>query len=236
MKIIAIIPARYDSTRFPGKPLIDLKGKTMIQRVYERVDSSQAFDQVLVATDDERIYNHVLSWGGEVVMTQNTHVSGTDRCAEVLQKNDAHWVVNIQGDEPLIDQTLLKEISKELKSGNSEIVSAYRAIDQQEAQDPNVVKVVMSDSGRALYFSRSIIPFERNKQELPYYQHIGVYGFSANTLAKLAQLPASKLENKEGLEQLRWLSNDYSIKMLPTSYQSIAIDTPEDVEKVVQRL
>lgn len=235
MKLIAVIPARYASTRFPGKPLIDLKGKSMIQRVYESVVNAGVFDQVIVATDDSRIESHVKSWNGNLVMTSPSHVSGTDRCAEVITDLKEGMVVNIQGDEPLIDAQLLKDVVNQLKQG-SKIVSAYRTITKDQASDENVVKVVCSSTRKAMYFSRSKIPFERNQSTVSYKQHIGVYGFDVETLKKLTKLPVSPLETMESLEQLRWLENDYSMDMVETNYTSIAIDVPEDVPKVLALL
>lgn len=236
--IIGIIPARYDSSRFPGKPLVDLNGKTMIQRVYEQCSKSKLLDKVVVATDDQRIFDEVTSFGGEVQMTANTHKSGTDRCNEVLQHYpNTSIIINIQGDEPLIDPEEIDKLVSVFDNEKADVATLIKEMSFSEINNSNFVKVVTSVTGKALYFSRSPIPFERNKnQDQKFYQHIGIYGYRKEALETVSKLPVSSLELTEGLEQLRWLENDINIFTEKSDFQSLAIDTPEDVEKVLQRL
>lgn len=241
MKFIAIIPARYASTRFPGKPLAVLGGKTVIQRVYEQV--AGVLDEAVVATDDERIYEAVKAFGGKVEMTSTAHRSGTDRCYEAYCKQGAAYdvVVNVQGDEPFIrpEQLLaLKACFDDPATEIATLVKPFAAEDGVAAlENPNSPKVVLDGSNRALYFSRSVIPYLRNvlREEWltqhTFYKHIGIYAFRAEVLKAVTALPQSSLELAESLEQLRWLENGYKIGVGITSTETIGIDTPEDLAK-----
>lgn len=243
---IAIIPARYASTRFPGKPLANINGKTMIRCVYERV--ATVIDRVVVATDDERIFCEVESFGGQVVMTSANHRSGTDRCAEALdilekeKKWEADVVINIQGDEPFIRQEQIQAINSCFTDDTVEIATLVRPFDDaDELINPNRVKVVIDTNSNALYFSRSVIPFIRRTgnedwlQHHKYYQHIGMYAFRAGILKTIVTLNVSFLEKAESLEQLRWLENGYRIKTVITHYESYCIDTPDDLRNIIQK-
>lgn len=244
MKFIGIIPARYASTRFPGKPLADMAGKPMIQRVYEQVQD--VLDAVCVATDDSCIEAAVRAFGGNVVMTSDQHKSGTDRCYEAYCKigNGYDTVVNIQGDEPFIQPEQI-EILKSCFIDDSiqiaTLVKPFRPDDDFETTlfNANSPKVVLNKNNEAMYFSRSIIPYLRGKQYtewLPnhtYYKHIGLYAYRAAILKEITQLPQSPLELAESLEQLRWLENGYKIKVGITRQETIGIDTPEDMEKAL---
>jgi 3-deoxy-manno-octulosonate cytidylyltransferase (CMP-KDO synthetase) len=239
MKSLGIIPARYASTRFPGKPLAMIGNKSMIQRVYEQAIQSK-LDRVMVATDDQRIFDHVISFGGLVMMTSVDHTTGTERCAEATMKISETFdlVINIQGDEPFIDPRLLNLIIGCFDTSGIEIATAARKIDTaDDLISPNVVKVVTDDTGKALYFSRSPIPYLRNTpqqswtQHHTYFSHIGIYAYRTEILKKLIKLPAHPLEQAESLEQLRWLVHGFTIKVVETHYQSISIDTPEDLAK-----
>jgi 3-deoxy-manno-octulosonate cytidylyltransferase (CMP-KDO synthetase) len=292
MKILGVIPARYASTRFMGKPLVDINGKSMIQRVYEQAKQCKSLARVVVATDDERIFKHVESFGGDVVMTADTHQSGTDRCAEVvenlnfeiqtafLNSDDAPIigkitprfdniftaVINIQGDEPFIQPEQIEKVADILRGGgisNSKFQDskfqdseptkasnvkrqtdfgiatlAKRLDNQEDIESPNVVKVVFDIQGKALYFSRSPIPFIRNLDKSvwaksgQFFKHIGLYGYKTSVLLDIARLPPSNLEKTESLEQLRWLENGYEIGVAETDLETIGIDTPEDLKKI----
>lgn len=238
MRKLAIIPARYESSRFPGKPLIDLKGKAMIQRVYEGVEGADVFDKTVVATDDQRIFDHVLSFGGEAIMTSKNHESGTDRCGEVIQKySDYDVVVNIQGDEPLVDKQQLEQLISAFDDSNVQIATlGTPKISKEEYNDSNRIKIVLDHNNDALYFSRSAIPFERNKNEYPFLRHIGLYGFKASVLSRLVSLKPTRLEKTESLEQLRWLFYGHKIRVVETLIETPNIDVPEDVEAVLQIL
>ena len=242
MKCIAIIPARYASTRFPGKPLVAINGKPMVQHVYERALSSGLFQKVIVATDDHRIQSAVTDFGGEVVMTDNTHQSGTDRCGEVIEglKDSYDVVINIQGDEPFIQHEQLEELVNLFQSTPAQIGTLKKAISNAEdVFDSNVVKVVSGLDKRALYFSRNPIPFVREVEKENwydkqiFYKHLGIYGYRFEVLKELAQLNPSVLELSESLEQLRWLENGYQIFIAETQHESIGIDTREDLSKIV---
>lgn len=242
-KVLAIIPARYASTRLPGKPLLDLGGKSMIQRVYEQVLKCSSIDDIIIATDDERISNEALNFGGKALMTAPHHQSGTERCGEILQlmANKFDIVVNIQGDEPFIQPEQIAEVLMPFENDETQIATLIRSIrDSESISNPNVVKVTASKSGKALYFSRSPIPFIRDYSaenwlnEGRFYQHVGMYAYKASTLLEINQLPMSTLEKMEKLEQLRWLENDYSITVKETSHHNFGIDTPEDLEKAKQ--
>ena len=292
MKILGVIPARFASTRFPGKPLVMINGKSMIQRVYEQAKKCKSLARIVVATDDERIFKHVQSFGGEAMMTADTHQSGTDRCAEVVGRLNFEIqtafldsdtapiigkitprfegiftaVINIQGDEPFIqpeqiekvveilrgplikneklkiknsDNAVLQTSNFKLETSNFDMATLAKQIDNQEDIDnPNVVKVVLGAGGSALYFSRSPIPFLRNidrkewAKSGQFFKHIGLYGYKTNVLLDLAQLSPSNLEKLESLEQLRWLENGYAIGVAQTNLETIGIDTPEDLKKI----
>lgn len=238
MKIVGIIPARYESSRFPGKPLIDLKGKSMIRRVYEGASKSEMLSDVIVATDDERIFQHVHDFGGKVKMTSKNHTTGTDRCGEIASSIEADVVINIQGDEPLVNPMQLDALCKAFINENVQIATLGIPMkeDLSDLHDPNRIKIALNAFGEALYFSRSPIPFERVAKDYPYLRHIGLYAFRKQTLLELTQLEPCKLEETESLEQLRWLYNGYKIQVVETDIETPNIDSPEDVEKVLQLL
>ena len=244
MKILGIIPARYASTRLPGKPLIDILGKTMIQRVYEQVCKSAKIDAVIVATDDERIKDHVHSFGGEVVMTSPEHPSGTDRCNEVVRLigGSYDYIVNIQGDEPMIDPVQIDSLADCL-NGKTELATLIKAATtNDDLVNSNTVKVVLNTHQEALYFSRAAIPFMRGVDETSwtarhsYFLHLGMYAYRKDILEAITKLPVSSLEKTESLEQLRWLENGYHIKCILTDKQGQCVDTPEDLQRVIQLL
>lgn len=241
MKFIGVIPARFASTRLPGKPLADIHGKPMIQWVYE--NARKALGRVIVATDDLRVFDAVKAFGGEVMMTAADHQSGTDRIGEVVRKlgdslNAEDVVVNIQGDEPYIQTQQIELLSALFADEKVQIGTLVKKIDNTELLfNPNIPKVVLDKSSHALLFSRSAIPFARGveKEEWlkhhTYYKHIGMYAYRVSALLELVQLPLGKLEQAESLEQLRWLENGYKIKVAMTDLESLAVDTPEDLEK-----
>jgi 3-deoxy-manno-octulosonate cytidylyltransferase (CMP-KDO synthetase) len=242
--ILGIIPARYASTRFPAKPLADLGGKSMIQRVYEQVKKSKLIAEVVVATDHQEIFNHVKKFGGNVCMTKESHASGTDRCYEALtlQQNEFTYVINIQGDEPFIQPEQIDLLAKTL-DGQAEIATLVKKIeDQEHLFNSNVVKVVFAENKTALYFSRSPIPHIRNQSENEwltnhtFYKHIGMYAYRRDILKQLTGLPVSSLERAESLEQLRWLENGFKISVTETQTETIGIDTPEDLQKALTYL
>jgi len=232
---IGIIPARYASTRFPGKPLALIHNKPMIQHVYERCKEAD-LDDVLVATDDERIQKAVENFGGKVLMTNPHHASGTDRCAEaarMLYLNDEDVIINIQGDEPFIRKEEINLLIHLIENQKNQIATLVKPITtEEEMNNPNKVKVVFSKTNRALYFSRSPIPHLSQISNLNSYKHLGVYAYRNNILQKITQLPVSKLEEIEKLEQLRWLENDCTIHVAICYYESIAVDTPEDINRL----
>lgn len=246
LRFIAIIPARYASTRFPGKPLAILGGKTVIKRVYEQV--SRAIDNVLVATDDERIFNHVLGFGGKAVMTSNQHRSGTDRCWEAYQSNggDEDIIINVQGDEPFILPEQIEALKSCFDDETTDIATLVKPFDKSrtygELENPNSAKVVINSNMNALYFSRSVIPYLRgiDKELWPskhqYYTHLGIYAYRAKVLERITSMKPSSLEIAESLEQLRWLENGMTIKVGLTQHSSIGIDTPQDIERAEQFL
>lgn len=233
---IGIIPSRYASTRFPGKPLVMIDGKSMIERVYRQALLSALLSKVIVATDDERIFKHVKSFGGEVIMTSATHQSGTDRCAEVIAGLHESFdvAINIQGDEPYIQPEQIDLLCACFKNEETQIATLVKAINHiEDIENPNVVKAVLSNSNKALYFSRLAIPYNRNQSAtISYYKHIGIYAYRTTVLSLLSKLPVSLLESAESLEQLRWLENGFSIQTAITQYETIAIDTPADLEKL----
>ncbi len=240
MSVIAIIPARYQSSRFPGKPLVMIKGKSMIQRVWEKASLSKSIAKVIVATDDERIFNHVKAFGGEVMMTSSKHRNGTERIAEVMRKQSQKfdYVLNIQGDEPFIKGQQIEMLCRIIEREEFQIASLAKQIDTKEELDsPNVVKVVMSKQQKALYFSRYAIPFNRSgNAQIAYYKHIGMYAFESSALQKLIALEMTPLEQAESLEQLRWLEAGFSIGMGISEFDSVGIDTPEDLEHALTYL
>ncbi|AXE17569.1 3-deoxy-manno-octulosonate cytidylyltransferase [Runella rosea] len=252
--IIGIIPARYASTRFPGKPLIDIQGKSMIQRVYEQASQAKCLSEVIVATDDERILNHVQSFGGKAVMTHPDHPSGTDRCWEAYclgvrnQEVDVKssditsysYIINIQGDEPFVAPEQIDELGAVL-DGSVELASQMIPVSDHEVLfDVGEAKVIVNQDFEAIYFSRQVLPFLKGvdpkewHQHHTYYRQVGMYAYRSDILEKITKLPVSSLEKAESLEQLRWIQNGYKIKMGLTSYESHCIDTPEDVEKVLR--
>ena len=243
-KILGIIPARYDSSRFPGKPLVVIEGITMIMRVYGQAMKCELLDKVIVATDNEAIFNHVELSGGKVLMTSGHHNSGTERSAEVVEVLAARGeifdcVINIQGDEPFIDPRQIRQVGECFSDPDTGIATLVKKItDQDELLSPNVVKVVTDIFGNALLFSRSAIPFLRGRDQkewissATFLKHIGIYGYRTEVLKRLVALPPSRLELNESLEQLRWLEHGYRIKTQLTEYESVAIDTPADLSKI----
>jgi len=232
MKIIGIIPSRYESSRFPGKPLADILGKSMIQRVYEQCKKASSLSKVIVATDDERIFNHILSFGGNVIMTSNSHPSGTDRCNEVIQslKEKYDVAINIQGDEPYIKPEQIDQVASLFSSENVSIATLAKKIeDKNLLTDINSPKAIFDTNGIAINFCREITDISNEKT---YFKHIGIYGYLTKTLAEICELPPSANEIKERLEQLRWLDNEYIIKVGLTTYEGISVDTLEDIEKI----
>ena len=238
MTFTAIIPARYASTRFPGKPLAVLGGKTVIQRVYEQV--SKVLNEVYVATDDERIFSCVESFGGKAVMTRKDHQSGTDRIQEAVEKTgtQADVIINVQGDEPFIQPSQIQTLMQLFDDLSTQIGTLGKPFESMEAVDnPNSPKIVTDNRGFALYFSRSIIPYIRGKErkdwfgEYPFLKHLGVYAYRREVLAEVTKLPQSPLEKAESLEQLRWLQNGYCIRVGLTDVETVGIDTPEDLQR-----
>ena len=232
MKAIGIIPARYASSRFPGKPLADILGKSMIQRVYEQCKKASTLSEVIVATDDKRIFNHVISFGGKALMTATTHLSGTDRCNEVIQSLETKYdiAINIQGDEPFINPEQIDQIASLFSSPEITIATLVKKIEALSLlTDLNSPKAIFDKNGIAQNFCRSITQIKPNQT---YYKHIGIYGYRTQTLAEICKLPPSENELKERLEQLRWLDNNYQIKVGITTYEGVSVDTPEDIEKI----
>jgi 3-deoxy-manno-octulosonate cytidylyltransferase (CMP-KDO synthetase) len=243
VKILGIIPARYASTRFPAKALIDIGGKSMIQRVYEQASKSNKLSKVIVATDDTRIYQHVIDFGGLVVMTSETHQSGTDRCFEAmtLLGETFDYVINIQGDEPFISPEPINNLA-EVLDGKVQLATLVKIIDQADILfNVNVPKAVLNIRNEVLYFSRQTIPYIRNHevaqwlQNHTFYKHIGIYAYRVDVLEAITTLPVSSLEKAESLEQLRWLENGFSIQAVITNDDSHGIDTPEDLDRVSKR-
>lgn len=241
MKTIAIIPARYASTRFPGKPLAILGGKPVIQRVYEQVTT--VLDEAYVATDDERIYNKVQEFGGRVVMTSPNHKSGTDRIEEAVQKigTDADIIINVQGDEPFIHPSQIEALIKCFDDPTTQIATLGKPFDKDAdislLDNPNSPKIVVDNNSFALYFSRSVIPFIRGVEhnqwlgKYPFLKHLGIYAYRTHVLHEITRLPQSSLELAESLEQLRWLQNGYRIRVGTTNIETVGIDTPEDLQR-----
>ena len=241
MIIVGIIPARYASSRFPGKPLIDLKGKSMIQRVYEGAKKSKKLTRVIVSTDDQRIYDEVKSFGGDVMMTSENHTTGTDRCGEVAAKMDADIVVNIQGDEPLVDFRQLDQLCAAFEDEEVKIATlGITDVSEEDRLNPNRIKIVLDKDKNALYFSRSPIPNTINGAGIAgtesFYRHIGLYAYRSEVLQELVKLAPTVLEKMESLEQLRWLYHGYKIRVVNTTIETPNIDVPEDIAKVLNRL
>jgi 3-deoxy-manno-octulosonate cytidylyltransferase (CMP-KDO synthetase) len=238
-----IIPARLQSVRLPEKPLVDIHGQSLIMRVYQQAVRVPGVSFVIVATDDIKILDHVLSRGGHAVMTGVHHASGTDRIGEVVQDLDVDYIINVQGDEPLIDPRQISQLLTFLQESGADIATQCIKINRdEELLDYNVVKVVKDIHHKALYFSRQAIPAVRDEgydkwlSKATYFRHVGIYGFRKNVLEDLVRLPKSHLEMAESLEQLRWLENGYNVYCQETDFHSIGVDTPEDVEKVEQYL
>lgn len=242
MKVIGIIPARYASTRFPGKPLAEIHGKSMIERVYRQAEASTSLSEVWVATDDDRIATHVTAFGGKVVSTLPSHESGTERCHEAWSKigSEAGAVINIQGDEPYIAPEQIDQLAALIVREDAQIATLIKRIsDTEDLLDPNKVKVVVDAANKALYFSRSAIPFMRDQpvtvwlKNHDYYKHLGIYAYRTEVLHELVHLESSALEKAEKLEQLRWLERGKSIHCGITKFESPSIDTPDDLERVL---
>ena len=243
MKFVGIIPARYASTRFPGKPLADILGQPMIQRVYER--ASQVLDTVVVATDDQRIYDAVVQFGGRVVMTSENHKTGTDRCYEALTKLPETYdvVINIQGDEPFIAIDQIEALKNCFVSDQIQLATLVKPFDANisidELENPNTPKVILSQAGEAICFSRSVIPYLRGVEKSQwaaahtYYKHIGIYAYRTDILAQITKMTQTPIEKAESLEQLRWLENGLHIHVAITHSDNHSIDTPEDLQRVV---
>ena len=238
MTFTAIIPARYASTRFPGKPLVVLGGKTVIQRVYEQVNN--VLSEVYVATDDERIFKCVESFGGKAVMTRSDHQSGTDRIQEAVEKTSTQTdvIINVQGDEPFLQPSQIQTLMQLFDDPSTQIGTLGKYFENIEAvENPNSPKIVMDNRGFALYFSRSVIPYIRGKErqnwfgEYPFLKHLGVYAYRREVLTEVTKLPQSSLEKTESLEQLRWLQNGYRIRVGLTDVETVGIDTPEDLQR-----
>ena len=246
MKYLGIIPARFSSTRFPGKPLEKLGGKTIIERVYNKVENY--VDELIVATDDIRFYDHVISFGGTVVMTSSNHKTGTDRCYEAYlnQGKDFDAIINIQGDEPFIRKEQIEKLKECLEDKETDIATLVKPFSKDDKfenlSNPNSPKVILNGNNFAIYFSRSIIPYLRDfKQEEwlknhVFYKHIGIYGYKKNALMKITKLNQTPLEKAESLEQLRWIENNMKIKAGITEFETIGIDTPEDLSKAEEYL
>jgi 3-deoxy-manno-octulosonate cytidylyltransferase (CMP-KDO synthetase) len=247
MNFVGIIPARYASTRFPGKPLAMIDGKSMIQRVYEQSCKANVLSEVWIATDDNRIENHIKSFGGKVMLTSPNHKSGTERCNEVIQRLQTDMssrlfdvAINIQGDEPFIQPEQIEKVASCFLNPEVEIATLIKKIsDKTELFNPNVVKVITANDKKALYFSRQPIPFLRGMSENDwlthhtYFKHIGIYAYRTETLRKLTMLEPSPLEIAESLEQLRWLENAYHIYTKQTDFESFSVDTPDDLLKLI---
>jgi 3-deoxy-manno-octulosonate cytidylyltransferase (CMP-KDO synthetase) len=239
-KVVAIIPARFASSRFPGKPLVDLGGKPMIQRTYDRVKAVEGFDRIVIATDDQRIFDAAQGFGAEVMLTSASHITGTDRCAEVLSRlgESVDYVINIQGDEPFIEPEQLREVAAGFASGAPILTLIKKITETETLFNSNTPKVVCDGEGNALYFSRQTIPFLRGidpkdwLEKHTFFKHIGLYAYRADILPGLSALKPTPLELAESLEQLRWVQNGIRIKAIETQFETIGIDSPEDVEKI----
>lgn len=230
--IVGIIPSRYASTRFPAKPLVDIKGKSMIERVYTQATKAHLLDHVIVATDDERIFNRVVAFGGKVVMTSTKHQSGTDRCAEVLaSRPTTDVVINIQGDEPFIEPSQINQLAASFANPEVQIATLIKKIETEEdLQSNTVVKVDKTAQNKAIYFSRK--PFHNLAHS---YKHIGIYAYRADILRRISQLPQTENELAESLEQLRWLDHGFEIHLIETEHESNSVDTPEDLAQLLRK-
>lgn len=235
MKFLGIIPARYSSTRLEAKPLKKIHGHTMIEWVYKRAKKSELHDLV-VATDDKRIYDEVISFGGKAIMTSEIHPNGTSRIAEVCEKmNDYDVIINIQGDEPLIEADMINSLINTFKE-NKDLVMAtlkHKLNSKEEIENPNSVKVICDKNNYAIYFSRSVIPYPRKNENISYYKHIGIYAYKRDFVIEYSKMPSSPLEEAESLEQLRVLENGYKIKVLETSHSLIGVDTEQNLQDVI---
>ena len=249
MKIVVVIPARLNSSRLPNKVLLDLHGKSVVQRVYEQCLKAENIDEVYIATDSQKVQESCLNFTDKVIMTDETHESGTDRIAQAVESIECDAVINIQGDEPFIEPCLIDELANTFRDEETVMISALHKIEKvEDLKNPNVVKVTMDKNSNALYFSRSIIPHHRDEwnsllhhhttipKPLKFYRHLGVYGYTKEFLLKYSKMEQSYLEKLEKLEQLRVLENGYKIKMIETDYNSIGIDTMEDYEKALEIL
>ncbi|MEM9833306.1 MAG: 3-deoxy-manno-octulosonate cytidylyltransferase [Bacteroidota bacterium] len=244
MKILGIIPARWASSRFPQKVLADIGGRSMVQRVYEQARKTEKLDQVVVATDHERIAEHVTSFGGKVSLTSPDHPSGTDRCRETLdqQVETYDYVVNIQGDEPFVHPEAIDELAS-LLDGKTQLGTLVSEIhDATVLSNPNMMKVIFNTQREAIYFSRTAIPYLRDvptdkwAQHHTFYKHVHLYAYRSDILREIAELPISSLEKAESLEQLRWIENGYRIKIGITQFESLSVDTPADLERAKQKM
>jgi 3-deoxy-manno-octulosonate cytidylyltransferase (CMP-KDO synthetase) len=240
MQIIGVIPARYDSTRFPGKPLALIKGKSLIERVWRQARKARKLDDIIIATDDDRIQKAAEAFGARVVLTSRTCKCGTDRLAEVARKTPASAgiFINIQGDEPLIPPALIDELAETLRAtpGLPAVTAAYPLNDEREYMDPNVVKVVVDEKSHALFFSRSPLPYRRSKGTMTCYKHLGIYGYRRHFLLRFTGWPQTPLEKIEQLEQLRILEKGYRIKVVLSGRDSYGVDVPDDVKKIERLL
>jgi len=235
-RILGVIPSRYASTRLPGKPLLDICGKTMLEHVYRRAVASGVFFRVVIATDDERIFEAARKFGGDVAMTRADHPDGSSRVAEVARSIEADYVINIQGDEPMLDPRMLRELAEGFMA-DAEADSATVCVpisSEEDLANPDIVKVVRGQNGRALYFSRSLIPYPRKITGCPVYEHLGIYAFRKDFLLKFVNLPPTPLMETESLEQLRILEHGYTMAVIPTKYPSQGpnVNTPADIEKI----
>jgi 3-deoxy-manno-octulosonate cytidylyltransferase (CMP-KDO synthetase) len=244
MSVIGIIPARFASSRFPGKPLVNINGKSMLQRVYEQAKMAKLINEIIIATDDERIEMHAKEFGATVISTSKEHVSGTDRCYEAYNNYAKHfdYVLNIQGDEPILNPEQINELCR-IADGETEIATQMiKCKTYEELFDKGEVKIVLNANNEAMYFSRSVIPAIKNINEkewhlnFPYQRHVGMYMYKSNILKEISSLKPTQLETVESLEQLRWLENGFKIKCVQTNYESHCVDTPEDLEKIIKML
>ncbi len=236
MKVVGIIPSRYESTRFPGKPLVNILGKSMIQRVYEQCIKSNTLNQVIVATDDNRILNHVRNFGGQAVMTSKKHNTGTERCNEVVENLNGEFnlIVNIQGDEPYINPLQINEVVQLFHNPKTQIGTLVKKIhDLEIIKNKTKPKAIFDDDGNALSFCREISNIDSQNK---YYEHVGIYAYKKDILKKICKLPKSQNEINEGLEQLRWLDNNYKIKVGITNFETLSVDTPKDIEKINEKM
>lgn len=234
MKIGCVIPARFDSTRLPGKPLADIAGKPMIQRVYERVTNAKKPEVFIVATDDQRVYDAVQSFGGTVVMTDANHPTGTDRLAEVVQQyTDLDVIINVQGDEPMIDANLIDQLAELFESDDAlQMATVATPLLEEEYDEPSAVKVILNKRNDAMYFSRSLIPYPRHDFVNTPLKHIGIYAYRRQFLLDYAKMEPTAAEQTESLEQLRALENGFAIRVITTDKRFVGVDTPEDLARV----